>query len=987
LSHARSHARVRSRIVATTAVAGVLAAGLVATMPADATAARSTDPAVTTYESGRYLVLMDAVPTAAYRGGLSGYPATAPSGNRTFDSDTRDARRYAERLRSRQDAVADAVGAEPFYHYTASLNGFAAELTGRQASTLSRSPGVAAVVQDEIRDLDTVTSPGFLGLTGPLGLWRRLGGSSSRNGAGSGVVVGVVDSGINSDSESFASTGTSKPASFTGVCDDGVEGDNGDFSCNDKIIGAHYYTAGQGGDGEIWSGEYLSPEDFDGHGSHTASTAAGNSGVTMTVDGREFGRGSGMAPAARLAAYKVCWSDDSEDGSAGCATSDSVAAIDQAVADGVDVINFSISGAVESSIDLVEVAFMYAADAGVFVATSAGNAGPTESTVAHPSPWVTTVAAATHTVNENTLVLGNGKRYIGASITEGVGSTPMVLSEEAVANGADVADAALCFPDSLDPAEVAGKMVVCDRGGNDRAEKSRVVSEAGGVAMVLVNVTEGSLNADLHVIPSIHLPHTVRNEIRSYVSTATPTGAIEETNAGTATPVPPSIAGFSSRGPSLASEGDILKPDIAAPGVDVLAAVAPEGNSDREFDFYSGTSMASPHIAGLAALIHQHQPTWSPMVIKSAMMTTAGNLSDSRDPFLQGAGFVHPNSFLDPGLAFDSDFDDWEDFLTGQGLPLTDNPVSGSNFNTASVAVNDLAGIESVTREVTNVDDKASTYTARRRGLAGIRVRFTPKTFTLAPGQSQRVTVRFERRNAALGEYAKGNLFFVDDRGHSVRFPAVVNPSGIDAPEEVEENPGTFTIRTQSGIDGTIIARRQGLAPAVDRAGTARNTQAADFDPKDARNYRQTFFIGGPRRVLRLQVEGDFTANDDMDLFLTDAADNVVAASATGESYEEVTVSGLARGRYTAHVQAWAVEGGAATKEIVLRSFLLRGADDNWSVTPRTQDASVAERLTWTVSTRDLRPGTPYLGAINWRGRTDDGGVALLGSTLVSINP
>ena len=219
MSHARSHARVRSRIVATSAVAGVLAAGLVATMPADATAAGSTDPAVTTYESGRYIVLMDAVPTAAYRGGLSGYPATAPSGNRTFDSDTRDARRYAERLRSRQDAVADAVGAEPFYHYTASFNGFAAELTGRQASALSRAPGVTAVVQDQVREPDTVNSPDFLGLTGPLGLWRRLGGSNSSTGAGEGVVVGVVDTGINSDSPSFASTGTPTPDSFTGVFD------------------------------------------------------------------------------------------------------------------------------------------------------------------------------------------------------------------------------------------------------------------------------------------------------------------------------------------------------------------------------------------------------------------------------------------------------------------------------------------------------------------------------------------------------------------------------------------------------------------------------------------------------------------------------------------------------------------------------------------------------------------------------------------------
>jgi subtilisin family serine protease len=942
---------------------------------------------MTSFTSGRYIVLMDGAPAAAYRGGVRGLDATAPAGSQTFDADSRDARRYAAHLRREQNAVADAVGAEPYYNYTASLNGFAAELTARQASALSRSAGVAAVVQDNIRQPDTVNSPRFLGLTGPLGLWRRVGGSNSTNGAGRGVVVGVIDSGINSQSPSFASTGTPRPASFTGTCDTGVAGDNGGFSCNDKLIGAHYYTAGQNDD--IWEGEYLSPEDVDGHGSHTASTAAGNSGVRMTVDGRDFGLGSGMAPAARVAAYKVCWADDSDDGSAGCADSDSVAAIDQAVADGVDVINFSISGAVESSIDLVEVAFMYAADAGVFVATSAGNRGPDASTVAHPSPWVTTVAASTHTVNENTLVLENGQRFIGASITEGIGSTPMILSEDAPAAGVPVEDAALCLPGSLDSAEVTGKMVVCDRGVNARAEKSQTVRLAGGVAMVLVNVTEGSLNADLHSIPSIHLPHTDRPAIRTYVETdPTPTGAIEETNAGSTTPPPPTIATFSSRGPSLASDGDLLKPDIAAPGVDVLAAVAPEGNNGRDFDFISGTSMASPHIAGLAALIIQKHPQWSPMVVKSAMMTTAGNLSNSSDPFEMGAGHVKPRSFMDPGLAFDSDFDDWEDFLTGQGLPLTDNPVDASNFNTASVAVNHMAGSETVTREVTNVDNRASTYSFARSGLGGIRTSVKPSTFTLQPGQSQRVRITFTRGPlAALDTYSKGFLYFRDDRGHSVRFPAVVNPAGIEAPAEVVEERGTFVIRTKSGVDGTVAARRRGLVPGVETAGTATDTEAAGFDPDDPRNYRKDYTIGGPAQTLRLQLLGDFDPNDDMDLFLTNAADEVVASSATAVSDEAVTVSNLPAGVYTAHVQAWAVQEGT-TKDFTLRSFHVKGAVNNWSVAPPSQEAQVGEPLNWTVTTSSLAADTPYLGRLTYvQLGTGDEPNQLLGSTLVSITP
>jgi subtilisin family serine protease len=997
LSHARLHARVRSRLVASTAVAGLLAAGLVATLPADATASGPSDPTSSAYEAGRYIVLMDEVPTAAYRGGTDGFRATAPRGARTFKADSPAATRYSDHLRTRQDRVAGAVGVEPYYHYTTSLNGFAAELSAAQATALAKRPGVSAVVEDEIREPDTTNTPTFLGLTGTLGLWRRLGGASSATGAGRDVVVGIVDSGINSEHPSFADTGRPAPDSFTGTCDTGVRGDDGGFRCNDKIVGAHYYTAGQGGPDAIWEGEYLSPEDFGGHGSHTASTAAGNSGVPMSADGIDFGNGSGMAPAAKIAAYKVCWADeiteDNPEGSAGCATSDSVAAIDQAVADGVDVINYSISGAVDTSVDLVEVAFMYAADAGVFVAASAGNSGPGESTVAHPSPWLTTVAATTHSVNESTLVLGNGDSFVGASVTDGIEATEMVLAEDAAAAGADAAEATLCLPGTLDPAAVDGLMVVCDRGGNGRAEKSQVVAEAGGAAMVLVNVEEGSLNGDLHAIPSVHLSHTARDAVRSYVRSGTEanpaTGEIlAGVNEGTTTPPPPSIAGFSSRGPSLAAAGDLLKPDIAAPGVDVMAAVTPERNSGREFDFYSGTSMSSPHIAGLAALIIQKHPDWSPMVVKSAMMTTAGDLTDSDDPFLQGAGMVRPTSFMDPGLAFESDFDDWEDFLSGQGLPLTDNPVAASNFNTASVAVNDLAGIETVTREVTNVDDKTSTYRFSRTGLTGLKVKAEPATFTLAPGESQRLRLTFTRRRAALDAYAQGYLFLKDDRGHTVRFPAVVNPSGMEAPQEVTSDQPRFQVRTKSGVNGTVTGQRRGLVPAVDTEATAQNTDAADFDPADERNYTQDFVVGGPAQVLRVQVVGSFSADDDMDLFLTDADGNVVASSATATSEESITVSGLPAGTYTAHVQAWAVAGDAATTSFTLRSFHVKGAVGNWSVKPAQQRATVAEELTWRVTTDGLEPGTPYLGVISWRQVTGGSGAGReLNRTLVSIQP
>ncbi|MBA2551939.1 MAG: S8 family peptidase, partial [Nocardioidaceae bacterium] len=851
MSHAPVRARVRNRLVVSTLALGVFAAGLGAT----ATSGAATDmpsqaPAA---PAGNYIVLLDAAPAVAYDGGIAGYRATAPAAGDRFDADTRAAERYVNLLEDHQDAVAATVDAEPFYHYTASLNGFAAELSAADVRRLEARRDVTAVVRDEKRELDTVNTPRFLGLSGVLGLWRRLGGPDSSNGAGKGVVVGIVDSGIDSDSKSFGQVSSEPPESWTGTCDTG----DGSYSCNNKLIGGHYYTAGQGGDDAIWEGEYLSPEDFGGHGTHTASTAAGKSGVDVNVEGIDFGTASGMAPAAKVSSYKVCWSA-SESTSDGCFSSDSAAAIDQAVTDGVDVINYSISGSLTTTIDIVEVAFMYAADGGVFVAASAGNSGPGASTVAHPSPWITTVAATTHTRDESTLVLGNGEEYVGASVTDGIEDTPMVLAVDAAAVGADPEDAQLCLPGTLDPAAVAGNMVVCDRGVNARAEKSLVVRDAGGVAMVLVNVTPSSLNGDLHYVPSVHLQDTDRPDIYSYVETAEePTGAIlaGQGDGSTAAP-PPAIAAFSSRGPSLSADGDLLKPDIAAPGVDVLAAVAPEGNNGRNFDFYSGTSMSSPHIAGLAALVAQKHPRWSPMMIKSAMMTTASNLSDGRDPFAQGAGFVEPNSFMDPGLVFDSDFSDWEDFLTGQGLPLSDNPVAASNFNGPSVAINDLAGRETVTRRVTNVDDKAATYRLTRSvGLPGIRFSMSPETFRLRPGRSRDIELTFTRGpKAPYDDYSKGYLALKGDRGHTVRFPVVVNPAQIAAPAEVSSSQDTFTFRAKSGVSGTIKAGRNGLVAGNEKDRTATNTNAAGFDPDDPRNHRQNVFIGGPAATLRVEL-------------------------------------------------------------------------------------------------------------------------------------
>ncbi|MGH3358643.1 MAG: S8 family serine peptidase, partial [Nocardioidaceae bacterium] len=720
---------------------------------------------------------------------------------------------------------------------------------------------------------------------------------------------------------------------------------------------------------------------------HTASTAAGNSGVPASVAGIDFGEISGMAPAAKVASYKVCWEEEDVD-AGGCSASDSVAAIDAAVKDGVDAINYSISGTLDNPIDPVEIAFMYAADAGVFVSTSAGNSGPDVSTVAHPSPWLTTVANATHYLYEGTVEFGNGDTYIGASVTTtDVPSAPVVASVDAKAPDATEEDAALCLPGTLDPAAVDGTIVICDRGENARVEKSQVVADAGGVAAIITNVPGGSDDtvADLHAVPTVHLRAEFRDDVYAAAAEEGATAQFRaRTNDGTTTTPPPAINSGSSRGPSLAADGDLLKPDIAAPGTDVLAAVAPERNDGNNFSLYTGTSMSSPHIAGLGLLFKQKYPGWSPMQIKSAMMTTATNLNGDRSPFSQGAGFVTPRRFFDPGLVFDSDFDDWTSYLAGQGVtysdgtPISDTPRKASSTNTPSIALNDFAGRESITRTVTNVDDTASTYTVSKSGLKGVKVTATPSSFTIAPGATQRIRLRFERSTAAMGEYATGNLVLADG-SHRVRVPTVAKPSPLQAPESVRV-AATKRIQTKAGLAGVIEPRVHGLVPAVDTAAEAENTERSDFDPNDSRNYLQRVKARSSTEALQVETVPDFPS-DDLDLYVFDPEGALAGQSASAGSDESVTVSNPVAGRYYVFVQAWSTHDDAATTSFALRSYDVGGKDTGTlSVSPKSRRVALAESSTWRLATSGLDEGTPYLGVLDWT----KSGKEVLAQTLVS---
>jgi subtilisin family serine protease len=558
-------------------------------------------------------------------------------------------------------------------------------------------------------------------------------------------------------------------STFLGECQVGEDFDGS--ACNSKVLSARYFAEdflafGSGRAPE----ERISPIDVDSHGTHTASTAAGNAGVDVAVDGRNFGKGAGVAPAAAVSVYKVCW-DDADPNTGDCYSSASVSAIEQSVRDGVDVLNYSISGNNNSTTDPVALAFLGAASAGIFVSTSAGNSGPTASTVNHSSPWLTTVAASTFSHElQGTVELSDGTKYRGTSVmNREVPQTALVLAANTAAAGIAPADAALCKPDSLDPAKVEGKIVVCDRGVVDRVAKSATVEKAGGVGMVLVNVNPGSLDLDLHAVPTVHIQGT---EIKDKL-TANPSltaALVSKDTTGLPESPDPQIAAFSSRGPSLAVNSDLLKPDITAPGVNVLAGVSPVGTGEN-FGFLSGTSMAAPQVAGLGALVLAKNPTWSPAAVKSALMTTAGELvnedgSINTDLFATGAGHVAPRSMLNPGLVYDADASHWNAFLQGLGAELgvkKNKVVAAKDVNVPSIAVGQLTGQVTVTRTVTAT--APGSYTANIN-VPGIAAKVAPARLDFtAAGERKTFKVTFENASAALDQFAMGDLTWTGTQG------------------------------------------------------------------------------------------------------------------------------------------------------------------------------------------------------------------------------
>lgn len=719
------------------------------------------------------MIKLDLDGAASYAGGTEGLAATSPQVTGKSLADNRGAvNRYLNHARGVTSdaaaAVADTVpAAEVTGSFEVAYGGLSALVPANQAKDLLKVPGVVAVQSDEAQEIQTDATPEFIGATE---VWPSLGGSST---AGEGVVVGVLDTGIWPEHPSFADPGIDRPDVGAVGCEfgDGTNPALGDaFECNDKMLGAYAFLDTNvlvNGDlaNDYCSGTECTARDDNGHGTHTSSTAAGSPVEEAVVLGVDRGPISGIAPGASVIMYRVCRPS--------CYQSDSVAAVNQAITDGVDVINFSIGGGTSPYTDPVELAFLDASAAGVSVNASAGNEGPGAGTAGHGGPWVTTVAASTsdrHFRTDIVLTAADGDTYtkVGDTVTDGIAGA-------AVVHASEVAPFDPLCQTPLPAGSVTGMVVVCDRGVNARVEKGYNVLQGGAAGMILLNLVTQGTQTDNHWLPTAHLEGP-NDEIKEFLSAHE--GVTATWGPGEPREVRGDVmAGFSSRGPL----GPVLKPDVTAPGVQVLAGHTPTPNAIASgppgelYQAIAGTSMASPHAAGAAALLTAAHPDWTPAEIKSALMTTSVQdvLEEdgvtATDPFDRGAGSIRVDRAAEPSFVLDVPTEDFYAAAAGE--------LESVDLNLASVYVDPLPGTVTVERTVRNVTGTTQRFDALVSADPGVSITVSPKNPVVQKNSSITLTITIDTTAAAEG-WNFGQITLAPKSKH---YAAAVLPVAVNA--------------------------------------------------------------------------------------------------------------------------------------------------------------------------------------------------------------
>ncbi|KAL0306698.1 UNVERIFIED_CONTAM: Subtilisin-like protease SBT5.3 [Sesamum radiatum] len=694
-----------------------------------------------------------------------------------------------------------------FYSYTRHINGFAATLEDEEAVRISKHPKVVSVFLNQGRKLHTTRSWDFLGLenNGEISassLWKKAR-------FGEDTIIANLDTGVWPESKSFSDEELGPvPSKWRGICQNDVDAS---FHCNRKLIGARYFNKGYSSVVGPLNSTFDSPRDTEGHGSHTLSTAGGNFVSRASVFGFGNGTAKGGSPRARVAAYKVCWPPV---GGNECFDADILAAFDIAIHDGVDVLSVSLGGdAVPFYNDSVAIGSFHAVKHGIVVVCSAGNSGPDAGTVSNVAPWQITVGASTMDRQfPSYVLLGNKMRFRGESLSAKSlpknKSFPIISAKSAKSANASADEAALCKAGTLDPKKVKGKILVCLRGDNARVDKGEQAALAGAVGMVLANnqISGNEILADPHVLPASQINYTDGLALFSYIkSTRSPVAYITKATTQLGTKPAPFMAAFSSKGPNTITP-EILKPDITAPGVSIIAAYTEaQGPTNQDFDkrrvlfnSVSGTSMSCPHVSGVVGLLKTLHPNWSPAAIKSAIMTTARTRDNTLKPLTDasylkatplnyGGGHVQPNRAMDPGLVYDLAENDYLNFLCALGYNQTQiqlfseepytcpQPIRLIDLNYPSITVPNLSGSVTVTRKVKNVGSPG-TYRARVHSPRGISVHVEPDSLTFERAGEEkgfRVTLQVKKPGGAVKDYVFGQLTWSDGR-HYVRSPIVV---------------------------------------------------------------------------------------------------------------------------------------------------------------------------------------------------------------------
>ena len=871
-------------------------------------------------EPRRYLVRFQDPAVPSYEGGKPGLAATTTRGIEKLDADSAPVAAYRSHLEAAQTefitrterTVGHAVDVPFTYQFA--VNGMAMVLTPDEARLVAADPAVASIALDVERELQTDVGPQWENADALWNAMAELGLPADIK--GEGIVIGTIDTGISPGNSSFADVGDdgydhTNPlgaGNYLGACDAAnTEQFDPLFVCNDKLIGAYNFIGdSQGLDAAV---------DYDGHGTHTASTSGGNVVHDVVV---ETPSGfttppfniSGVAPHANVIAYRGC-----------CTLSGLTASIDQAIADEVDVINYSIGSDSPSDLwdDFDAVGFLNARAAGIFVATSAGNAGPGDATVGSPAdaPWITAVGASSHNRHNGNALTNLTSSGASLPDIEGKSTTGALSVSTPIMYAGDVGDPG-CLDEDGHEAEFTGKIVICD-GGTGRVAKSQRVADQGGVGFVLVNdeAKGDSLLADMYILPGVFISFDNGEALKAWLATGSDHEAMI---AGTTFTIDGArgdiVTGFSSRGPNRAI--DTVAPSVTAPGLDVLAGHSADSYTDDIHGFISGTSMASPHAAGAGALLTQARPGWTPAQLQSALMTTARNTVLNHDgqpatPYAQGSGHIDVGAAAMAGLLFDETLDDY----------LAANPEEGGDpktLNLASFADSQCLGICSWQRVATVPDDAEVpsdvTWVASTTADLGLTLEVTlGPVATVSPGDSLTIDVSAIVTGAPAGETLFG---WVTLTPSDVNVPTVTMPVAVVPTTGIL--PGTVTVETRRDAGSHPVNGIESIA-LVDFTGSMTGLvegtiQSAELDedptntlPYDDLGTVDVYTVEVPEGATRLVAEIVTAEMPDLDLYVgtgsTPSLATETCSSATASAIESCNVIDPAAGTWWVLIQNW----------------------------------------------------------------------------------